>query len=547
MFITECRLFCKRKKLIALVALISMGIFLWGYRVTRGYETVSSLCITIEIAPYAFIVFLLVSYLYIQDHFKDGIAEVVAAISDQVSVVWYKVQVLQIWNVILTAYFIGMNILFAIRDGRNMSAYIQYIVELWLLYFALPTLLACFLGASLACQRNKRITYAGLVVFSYVFAGGFVDFLQMMSLKTDVIYRVADFFCIFARGTRRAPNEWYLISVEGHNWLRILLWIIMMGILLVIKLGAYKTRRWVCISSVVFVGMLLLYIQPFGSVYFDNRFSGHDEWSSDQNYYAMSGYEGETEAADFKATDYDIRFKVGRELQADVVIRPDRTELTQYIFTLYHGYRVKTISDQDGNQLSYDRWRDYIRIYNQAGRLEEIHIGYVGHSLNFYATSQGIRLPAYFAYYPKPGCRRIFDNELYEYTKPKEEASHFHVTVDAPEEIFCSLEQNADGSYEGETEGLTIEGSRFLKCYEAEGYKIVYSGLRFHEDEMKAWSDQLNALGVTGQPLKTIFIEGHSSYDVFYSEKGHMITYGVSAEEDYEKYVSSLRGEKRYD
>lgn len=551
MFITECQLFVKRKKIFLLCLLFAVGMILWGIRISaiEEYEVIRSLEMTIELAKYSFPFFLITAYLYTVEDCRDGIAEVIAAIaSGRLKASLYKILVLQIWNGIITAFFLGINIYLSIYGGgRGGKEYIQYVVELWILYFTLPNLLASLLGLCLSGVQNKRMGYSGIVLFSYMFAGGFAFFLQMMSQKIDVLYRIADIFCIFARGTRRAVNAYYLIPIEGNNWLRIMIWIILAEIILLNLLGTRKRKFKTIVFFIVLAGIFSLYIRPFGGAYNDGLATGHDEWTTDQYYYAIYQYEGEIEPARFRVTDYDIRFTVDRELSADVIMKLDITDLEQYAFTLYHGYRIKSVQDKDGNDLSYVRERDYIRIVNDTEYLDEIHIRYAGYSRFFYATSQGIYLPAYFDYYPTAGCKKIFDNEAYEYVRKDVNAtSHFRLTIDAPETVFTSLEQTDEGSYEGDAEGVTILGSRFAKCFWGDGIRIVYSGLAHDEQDIEAYYEQMLEWGVPNE-LKVVFLEGFTMYEHFYSDTSQLLAYDFMLEEDFGKYLENLKEGQGYD
>ena len=549
MFAIECRLLVKRKKIFVMCLLFSLCITFWGIRIAirESYLNIGSLRGTIGLAKYSFIFFLLLSYLYTNENCKNGIDEVIAASGmGKLKAVMYKIMVLQLWSIVLTTGFFMINIMFSPRI--NSLTYVWYDVQVWTLYFILPNLLASLFGLCLAGLQNKRVGCLGIILISYIFAGGFPTFLQMMSQKVDVIYRIADLFCIFARGTARTPNYYYLIPIEYNNLLRLLLWIILVGIFLSCLFKTIHGKKWTAALSGIFISLFFIYVQPFGSAYFDEHLNGHDEWSADQYYYSIFHYEGKEEPAEFQVVDYDINMSVGRQLSAEVIMTPDKTDLPEYAFTLYHGYRVKSVRDSYGNNLPYDRDGDYIQIINENDSLDEIHICYSGYSLYFYSTSQGIRLPAYFPYYPIAGYRKIFDNNAYGYVRDTtDDTAHYHLTLKTPEPVFCSLLQNEDGSYEGDAVGLTILGSRFAKCFAQDGLRIVYSELEYPEEEIQAYHRQLVELGVRGEPLQIVFLDAYGGYEKYYADADQLITLGFTLEEDYEKYLDELREEKQND
>lgn len=530
--------------------LFSSCILLWGIKIAvrESYLSVGSLRGTIGLAKYSFIFFLLLSYLYTNENCKSGIEEVIAASGiGKLKAALYKIMVLQLWSIVLATGFFMINIMFA--PQINSLTYVWYIVQLWTLYFILPNLLASLFGLCLAGLQNKRAGCLCIILISYIFAGGFPTFLQMMSQKLDVIYKIADLFCIFARGTARTPNYYYLLPIEYNNLLRVLLWIIPAGIFLSCLFKTLHRKKWTAALSGIFIILFSVYVQPFGAAYFDEHLNGHDEWSADQYYYHIFRYEGKEEPAEFQVVDYYINMSVGRQLSAEVIMTPDKTNLPEYAFTLYHGYRVKSVRDSFGNNLSYDRDGDYIQIINENGSLDEIHICYSGYSLYFYSTSQGIRLPAYFPYYPIAGYRKIFvDNDAYGYVRnATDNIAYYRLTLKAPEPVFCSLPQNGDGSYEGDAAGLTILGSRFAKCFSKDGLRIVYSELEYPEEEIQAYHMQLAELGVCEEPLQVVFLDAYGGYDKFYADADQLITLGFTLEEDYEKYLDELKEEKQND
>lgn len=543
MFLTECRLFFRHKKIFLLCAIFMAVSMLWGIRTVWREElaAVQSTIRMIEISKYSFVFFLVLSYLYVKDNCQKGIDEVIAAANmGSFRAALYKISVLQTVNGVISVSFIIVNLLLVLNEGKGGGEYIKYVIELWTLYHILPCFLASLLGALLSGLRNERSGWTGILFFSYIFSGGFVNFLQMMSQRTQIIYKIADVFCIFARGTRRAVNYYYLIPAEANNWLRIFIWIVGVWLLLCLLFRAERKRAVVLVSSIAFATMLVAYVQPFGGAYFDDMVTGHDEWTADQTYYKKN--EAVIKEPDFKVERYDIKLAIGRLLSADVIIKPDKQELEEYAFTLYHGYHICSVQDKKGNSLPYNRVGDYLYIDNETGNMDEVHISYSGYSKNFYSTSQGIWLPAYFAYYPVAGCREIFEECEY-VKKEKEETSHFRLTIDAPEAIYCSLKKQASGIYEGNAEGITLLGSRFADCFSEGECRIVYSVLEFAEEDIKEYYYQTVKAENKEEQRTDIFLVPFSMYEPFYCDDTQLLTYGFTMAEDYQRYLTELEGE----
>ena len=530
MFQAEWRLFIKQRKIWILYLIYFLGSILQSLRVLaeNEWDTVYCMLHMIELDKYSFIFFLVLSYLYLSRNNRSGIHEVITASGKEYfTVAMLRIAILQILNIILTCCLAAMNLLLAVYGNIGESNYYFYIIELWLLYHALPCLLASLLGLSLSGLNNKRMEYSGIALLSYMFSGTFPVFLQSMSEKTEIIYRFADIFCIFARGTRRSPNYYYLIPIESNNYFRTLTWCFICILIAVFLFGKKRKTTLAGILAVVSLGLLILYICPSGNAYFDDKITNHDEWTADQSYY--KNYEILEEEAEFAVTEYWMDIKINRQMSAEVTMQLDESELERYIFTLYHGYEIRSVRDGSGRELSYDREGDYLTVWNDTDELEQICITYEGCSRHFYATAQGVLLPSYFAYYPVPGFCSVFeyiDGYGEEYTRNRRFYSVYHVTVDAPEELYCSLPDGLDGGYEGYAEGVTLLGSLFVDCKSVDNCRIIYPTLEYSESEMEVMYRELAEEHQEFFENRDIFIMPYSMYPCYYFDDSLILTYG---------------------
>lgn len=541
MFKAEWRLFWKQKKLWIPYLIYFVGSIIWAIRVSSTWEfsSVDSMLHMIELDKYSFLFFLILSYFYFSKNNPSGIHEVITASGNELFyIAMLRIVVLQILNIALTSSMISISLFLSIQENISGQDYYLYIIQLWILYHGLPCLLASLFGLCLSKFRNKRLEYAGVILTSFIFAGTFPLFLQMISEKTDIIYRFADVFCIFARGTRRAVNYYYLIPVETNNYFRAITWCTIC--ILICTLGIKKNSGKILsvILSLVTLCTFFVYIQPSGNAYFDDMITNHDEWTADQSYYRNTPTL--EEAPGFTVAGYTMEFKVRRQLSAKVTMQVDTNNLEQYIFTLYHGYKIESVSDGAGNELSYDRNGDYLTVWNEKEQLDKICISYTGFSRNFYSTSQGVLLPAYFAYYPIPGYCPVFisqqDEEwVEEYTRNSRTYANYHVIIDAPEEIYCSLPSGKDNKFEGCSEGVTLIGGHFMGCFSTDNYRIIYPSLQYKEADIEAM--YLAALKDSEALLqgRDIIIVPYTMYQYLYYDDTQLLTFGWTLETDLEE------------
>ena len=163
------------------------------------------------------------------------------------------------------------------------------------------------------------------------------------------------------------------------------------------------------------IGMLVLFFMPSGAVYSLPYMANYfDSVNYDQAYYMQDDQinldnRKITETRnDFQVTQYKMNFKIKDIMYASVTVVPDRPNLAEYQFTLYHLYHIKEIRNDRGELLPYDQDGDYLLVKNTMKNLTSITIVYSGASQYFYTTSQGMMLPANFEYFPVAGWHNVF-------------------------------------------------------------------------------------------------------------------------------------------
>lgn len=103
---------------------------------------------------------------------------------------------------------------------------------------------------------------------------------------------------------------------------------------------------------------------------------------------------------------------MGLNLTGSAKVYVDRSELKSYRFTLYHGYKVKQVTDQTGAALDFRREYDYVTVTRGGAAVEYLCLEYTGKSPKYYSSYAGVCLPANFAYYPIPGYRELFSDNF---------------------------------------------------------------------------------------------------------------------------------------
>ena len=169
-------------------------------------------------------------------------------------------------------------------------------------------------------------------------------------------------------------------------------------------------------------------------------------------------------AAGFTIPSYDMKLKIGRELEATVDMALSPADTTEYNFTLYHGYEILSAADQSGNALPYTREDDYLTVVSQAP-LTGLTLSYRGSSPILYSNYQAVLLPGCFPYYPMAGFHQI-SNGHQGYRKVSNGfPSQYSIEVESSRQIFSSL-PDAGGRkncFAGEAGAPTLMGGLMRK------------------------------------------------------------------------------------
>lgn len=359
--------------------------------------------------------------------------------------------------------------------------HVDYLLEMFAGTVLNDLLIPCcgiLIGIALSQLANRLNAYLLLVVF-VLLASPVANALCVLPYETAGLnlFPLVRLFELFPPSLSWRPVYAFGHPILPYRWLAAAFWCLLaLGILSVKLRPQRERRRWVRAAALWAGGAacLALVVTPQSMVLLESE-DVRESVMADWNYY----YEGEgleqppAVAADFSVTEYDMTLSVGRELKADVRVAVDRTDLPQYRFTLYHGYRLRTVEDGDGNELPFTQEDDYITVDAQGREIRELRMVYRGHSPIFYSNLQGLYLPGQFPYYPHSGHAPVYDMD-HQGTYPffLEQPVPFRVRVNSLQKIYCNLPE-ADHVFSGETTGLTLLAGRY-SSFETQGVTVVY-------------------------------------------------------------------------
>lgn len=325
-----------------------------------------------------------------------------------------------------------------------------------------------------------------MLVFS-VFSNIFLPTILFCVADSERWTHILDIFGIMNRNYYSGCDLYYMYSVEAVNVERILFWILFTAMLFCLAVG--KRKRWF-LGGILFLCACFVfyqYIQPAGY-----RYNG-GWWGyglNEQQYYSLlfekdkDGIARECKEADFKMLKVQGSLSAKRVLNASLDVTVDRGDLEEYYFTLYHGYGIRSVADEEGNALTFEQDGDHVRIKNNDTKLlRKIHFEYEGYSKTYVATSQAVFLAGNFPYLPYPGWREYM-------SEPKENnwdveydlkgvgyPVEYDIQMETKYKVYSNLQEKESSHFVGTSEAATFMACSFIREMKIKNVTYYYSML----------------------------------------------------------------------
>ena len=462
--------------------LIKKFIYETAYRYDSGYlSQLTQVAASQKYAFYFFILFLFISYEFVSKARLADAEETILAVEHK-RVNFYRGQILFLFIIdfIVSLFVMGLTV-FALKYFfiATRDTVVYTVLLIFLTYFLNCGAAICF-GAAIALRLKRVAGYAVLLIVAVLASPIAQVTASTFSAFGINIYYILNFFEFFLPNYSFTPNFVFWEPILPYRWALALLWIAASLLLSGEKLFYLPERRagkkifTVAMAAIVAVTALTVAI-PTSSVEKNEDTTQGD--FHDCYYYIMKEKPQKEKKADFSALKYDISMKIRNRLHMDVKVTVDKNNLESYDFTLYHGYKLRKVTDDKGEKLRYDRKNDSITVYS-SGDTEYIEFVYSGYSPVFYSNMQGVSLPGDFAYYPIPGWHFVYDVENQNLNSVMlENDVDFSVRVDAPySDIFCNLDSCGKNEYRGRSNALTFVRG-FVKQYDMGSVSVVQSYL----------------------------------------------------------------------
>lgn len=492
----------------------------------------------LRFAAIVFIMFLFTSHYYFSQARKNEFLECAS-----VTATGKNGFILNQFSVMLTLALITcavsflLSIIFSFKDPNADGAYFLYSAKISILYFFLANIIAILIGLLCSTIKKTAVAYLILIICSFVFS-------PMTSRLTGEIYNRSDesiyplwrIFEIFP-STRSYETAASGINANIKSLSIIVFWISLFAIIAMFTVFSFRIKRAKQIAATICLAVFVLSgagtLMPYSSISLDTNSLG-----SDAEHYVFQDPENfviqKNEEPNFEITGYDMNFKIKNLLSGDVTVKVDNPNLTEYHFTLYYGYKLKSVTNSSGEKLKYDRDGDYITVHTDAPT-ESFNFKYKGFSQVFYSNSQSCNLLGGFTYYPINGFRYVYSVADQGSIRTKLSKSvPMSVKVDCGKKMFSNLENTGKNTFEGTSDSLTLV-SGFYKEINTDGIRMIYPYYKNPLDigGVKDYETQLKML-IDAKPKykgKTVILAsslGSSADDRIFTASDQVLTTNIS-------------------
>lgn len=418
-----------------------------------------------SLSVYAFVFFTYISFEFCRKCKRSQIEECLQSISGGYKRV-LKTQMLLLNNLILFFSSLMLILQFALYIKIGYSFNFMYIIYLLLkvaLYYYLVPVTGAFFGFTFALTSNRLNSYLMLVLITLLGTPFFREILDMVYDTAELyIYPFFQIFDVFPHDTNWTANYAFDTSVLPHVWLSCIFWCSLSFVIAFYKLSVPKTPKIILKKLPVLIlcaACFITAIMPSSKVQREG-YHPYESVDSEWSYYVAHKKGAKSvpvvnEA--FSVTEYDAELTIGSKLYAKVKITPDNKELNEYVFTLFHEYKISKITDENNNKLKFTQDSDYVTVYT-SGTINQLCFTYSGFSGTFYSNVQGTFLPGFFPYLPFPGCKAIYNADhggSFNVLSFGDEAD-ISVKVNSLRQIYCNLEKTGRNTFSGKSNGLTL-------------------------------------------------------------------------------------------
>lgn len=401
-----------------------------------------------EMSFFYFSVFIILAFEMSNILKRNNVSESLCVSSKREGVV-SNIKMLILLNSVLAIFYLLINISgFLIRFEIKWE-YIWNIVLNIVVNYWLCAITGILLGSIITYIKNSKISYI-VITCMVLLLSPIMSIFGEITYNNEPFYQIKKWFSILPQGLNFVENHYIGFAVQIQRISLILLWIAMclLGLCYILK-ESIKRKS-------IIIGLILFSV--CGCILPGHELTPSFQTSNwilyPQYYYSNQTGTWEQECEYFYVKEYQIDFLILNQLYATVTMKIDKSDLEQYGFTLYHGYSVNSVCDQDGVELKFEQKNDYLTVFADSEEINQLTITYSGTGTPFYSELSGTYLKSGIAFFPVAGYHTQYDNN--KFTDVIAEKTYFDVDVNSINNYYCTLDENENNHFSGQASSFTL-------------------------------------------------------------------------------------------
>lgn len=389
-----------------------------------------------------------------------------------------------------------LSFLFCLRFTSASFMLFTDLAAYFFIYVVCPAVTAWLIGRVCRSIQQDMLSVMAVLILGSVFLFNVVQEILLFP-AFQFSERVYTIFCkafmIFNQSLKETfvkPNTFAPFAVNLTDVATAVFWIGFFA--LILGIIRKKKKMSVLVVLVFCCSILMTFDENKFQVYMSRSClrSGSkmmDSWNGDQKYYQekkiyLKNHKPVRAESDFLIEEYHLEITPGLKTKFQAVLRLSQTDISEYVFSLYHGYKVTSVTDYDGSTLAFTQQDDIVTVSADGKPLQEIIMKYEGTGQMYMASAEYTCFPQYYVYYPVAGRYTLYDVLAMGYARNMDfPEAEFSIVVHADYEVYSNIPKTAHNTFEGRGTGVTLVGGRYLRACEENGVSIVYSVLSTDE------------------------------------------------------------------
>lgn len=343
-----------------------------------------------------------------------------------------------------------------------------------ILYWYIPFLISSLFGAFLGTFLNNKMSVLFILLIWLLISPMNVYFIKDFLLLVGV-NSFPTFLHLGVEDPRLPYNAFsgYIFTPESIK-IKIT-WVILLGLSTAIFILFKKNRS---IKNTLVILMSMFSILVFYSLQTNKILDSQKENMDELKYYdTYDDLENMDKNFKYKINKYDINLTINDQLNALVKVDLSSQIKGTRTFSLYHGFKVDSIKNENGDNFNFTQDGDFIQVHITQESKQLVFV-YEGKSTVFMdANEHNLYLPNYFAWIPlnsaNPSMKSInFSN--HRLPNQPHRLTSYTLHYDGPKPLITNLVEENKNIYKGnELNGIYLINGE-LKTKSTENHKITY-------------------------------------------------------------------------